>query len=198
MRETKMHGCGNSFVLMDLIEDYSQVPKNHELADIIKANIDSRRAKGDAFAPDGYLLVLPSDRHDFTMKYFDIDRSSREPVHAGMCGNGIRCFSRYAYETHSGKSGMDIMTDDGLKRVQVIGDQIRVNMGPPREYQKLGAKAHFVNSSLAHVVYFLDVMDLYNEFHRSILTTRKGCMSIMLRLGKVECLYSHTSLVWTT
>src|SRR3989304_1008247 len=49
---------------------------------------DRRRGVG----ADGLLLLEESNKADFLMKYYNADGS-----HGGMCGNGGRCISRFAY-----------------------------------------------------------------------------------------------------
>jgi diaminopimelate epimerase len=83
---------------------------------------------------DGLILIMPSERADVRMRMFNADGSE-----AQMCGNGIRCVAKYAYEsgirrkpeitveTLAGVLSLQLMTT-----VQGTVDKVRVNMGRPR------------------------------------------------------------------
>ena len=80
---TKMHGLGNDFVFVD---DFN---KSIELsADQIAFLCDRHFGIG----ADGVILVRPSDRPECVayMHYINSDGSLAE-----MCGNGVRCFTKY-------------------------------------------------------------------------------------------------------
>ena len=81
---TKMHGLGNDFVVFS---DPNGANKDYtELA--IKL---CHRQTG--IGADGLAIVVPSDVADIRMRIINSDGSEAE-----MCGNAIRCFSKYAYE----------------------------------------------------------------------------------------------------
>src|SRR6056297_794934 len=83
----KMHGIGNDFIIMDF---YSrQIPDKVDFNQLAKKLCQRQFGIG----ADGLILVLPSDKFDLRMRIFNFDGS--EPQ---MCGNGIRCFAKYAYE----------------------------------------------------------------------------------------------------
>ncbi|HKK83821.1 MAG TPA: diaminopimelate epimerase [Atribacterota bacterium] len=83
----KMHGIGNDFIIMDF---YSrQIPDRVDFNQLAKKLCQRHFGIG----ADGLILVLPSDKYDLRMRIFNFDGS--EPQ---MCGNGIRCFAKYAYE----------------------------------------------------------------------------------------------------
>ena len=84
MKLTKMHGLGNDFVVFS---DPNGANKDFtELA--IKL---CHRQTG--IGADGLAIVVPSDVADIRMRIINSDGSEAE-----MCGNAIRCFSKYAYE----------------------------------------------------------------------------------------------------
>ena len=84
MRFTKMHGIGNDYVYVDCI---NQTVKNpNQLARDVS---DRHRGIGS----DGLILILPSDHADLRMRMFNVDGAEGE-----MCGNGICCVAKYAYE----------------------------------------------------------------------------------------------------
>ena len=84
---TKMHGLGNDFVVVDAI---SQCLEMEEVPMLSKKLCDRHFGIG----ADGLILVLPSVENALTMRIFNADGS--EPQ---MCGNGMRCFAKFVYET---------------------------------------------------------------------------------------------------
>lgn len=84
MRFTKMHGLGNDYVYVNCFEE--RVSNPAQLARMIS---DRHRGVGS----DGLILICPSDRADVRMEMYNADGSR-----AQMCGNGIRCVAKYAYE----------------------------------------------------------------------------------------------------
>lgn len=124
----KWHGCGNDFVLIDNMD--GKIPEE-KWPDFAKKLCDRHFGIG----ADGILLLIKSRNADadFTMKIFNSDGSEAE-----MCGNGIRCCIRYAYE-HNLIRGDEarVETGRGLLRSKIILDEnkkvsrIQVNMGTP-------------------------------------------------------------------
>src|SRR5579864_6074440 len=103
MRFTKMHGIGNDYVYVNGFEE--QVANPQELARKV-----SDRHFG--IGADGLILILPSARADVRMRMFNGDGSEAE-----MCGNGIRCLAKYAFERGLSKNnpmkvetGRDVLT----------------------------------------------------------------------------------------
>ena len=84
MKFTKMHGIGNDYVYVNCFEETIDHPAN-------LARLISNRHTG--IGADGLILIGPSDTADVRMRIFNADGSEAE-----MCGNGIRCVAKYAYE----------------------------------------------------------------------------------------------------
>lgn len=82
---TRMHGAGNSFVIVDNMDGGLEKARLSSLAKQLCAEYNS----------DGILVTLPDAGADadFGMLYYNSDGSLGE-----MCGNGARCISRYGYE----------------------------------------------------------------------------------------------------
>ncbi|TGU74289.1 diaminopimelate epimerase [Geomonas terrae] len=129
MKFTKMQGAGNDYVYVDCFKEKVQDPA----AAAIKV---SNRNFG--IGSDGLILIMPSEVADVRMRMFNSDGSESE-----MCGNGIRCVAKYAYdhgivskkeitaETGAGILTLQLFTDGGNKV-----EKVRVNMGPPRLTRK--------------------------------------------------------------
>jgi len=87
---------------------------------------------------DGLILIMPSEVADVRMRMFNSDGSESE-----MCGNGIRCVAKYAYD-HGivGKKEITAETGAGILTLQLFAgetnkvEKVRVNMGAPRLSRK--------------------------------------------------------------
>lgn len=119
---TKMHGCGNDYIYVDMFKTPA--------FDFEKAAIAlSDRHFG--IGGDGIILVCPSDKADAKMRIFNADGSE-----GMMCGNGIRCVGKYVYD--SGIARKEVLTIDSLSGVKTLHMTIengkaaaaRVDMGP--------------------------------------------------------------------
>jgi len=126
----KLHGCGNSFVIM------------HELpASLKNPNIFSRRICSPSFGvgSDGLLLLSERSADTYAISMFNPDGSIM-----GMCGNGIRCAARYLLlENLLPKQATEVrfLVEDRtlVCRFTREGRVIEVDMGVPSfEPEKLG------------------------------------------------------------
>jgi diaminopimelate epimerase len=121
MKFVKMHGIGNDFIFMH------GVAEDGILRIVSRAPTLCVRRKG--IGADGIIFVLrpESGSADFRMRYFNADGSE-----AQMCGNGIRCFTRYVRDMNlTRKSRLVIETAAGNKTTTLAGEMITVDMGPP-------------------------------------------------------------------
>jgi diaminopimelate epimerase len=119
MRFAKWHGIGNDFVLLaDPHDDLELTPE------LVRRLSDRHFGIGG----DGVIRIAPSAQGaDLFMDYVNADGSIGE-----MCGNGIRCMALYAREQGmTDKDVLDVDTRAGIKRVEVLGDRVRVDMGRP-------------------------------------------------------------------
>ena len=83
LRFTKMNGAGNDFVLLD-----NRAGEISLTSAQIARLCDRHRGVG----ADGVLLLEPpTNGADFRMRYYNADGGEAE-----MCGNGARCFARFA------------------------------------------------------------------------------------------------------
>lgn len=121
----KMHGLGNDYVVIDNRDQKIDDKKASELA---KQLCERRFSIG----ADGLLIVSNSSAADIKMQIFNSDGSQAE-----MCGNGIRCFSKYCFENKVvSKTEFSVETLAGIKHVWLtLADKIiksvRVDMGKP-------------------------------------------------------------------
>ena len=119
MNFAKMEGCANDFIItQDIAEG-----RIAALTALAPRLCDRRRGIG----ADGIVLVLPSEQCDYKMRIINADGSEAE-----MCGNGIRCFAVYLRRIGlTTKPKLSIETKAGLIQTEFMGDQVRVDMGPP-------------------------------------------------------------------
>jgi diaminopimelate epimerase len=124
MRFTKMHGCGNDYVYVDLFREKLS-------GDVSKLAVAIADRHGGA-GGDGLILICPSERADARMRMFNADGSEAE-----MCGNGLRCVAKYVYDHGiARKEQLKIETGRGILAVdlEVKGgkaQRVRVDMGEP-------------------------------------------------------------------
>lgn len=123
MKFSKWQGCGNDFVLINCLQD-----KVADYAAFAQEVCDRHYGVG----ADGILVVEPSVKADFRMRIFNTDGSEAE-----MCGNGIRCFARYLYDSHlTDKKEFTVETGAGVLVPRLIFEGetvsgVRVDMGEP-------------------------------------------------------------------
>lgn len=122
---SKLHGLGNDFIVIDAI--HQQLP-NQDVSTIAQALCDRHFGIG----ADGLILIETSTHSDLKMRIINSDGS--EPQ---MCGNGIRCLARFAYENNLiDKEVFSVETLAGVIVPAVILTNgvvtaIEVDMGPP-------------------------------------------------------------------
>ena len=87
MRYTKMHGAGNSFVILESLHGELT---GEDLSVLALRLCDPSRGPG----ADGMIVLAPpAADEDFSMLFYNADGSTGE-----MCGNGARCVARYGFE----------------------------------------------------------------------------------------------------
>ena len=144
---TKMNGAGNDFVLID--NRAGEVRLNRgQIAHLC----DRHRGIG----ADGVLLLEKASNHaDFRMRYFNADGGEAE-----MCGNGARCFARFANKV-SGKAGeISFETPAGVISAELTGDLVTLQMTEPTDLRlnvslcvaNEDKTIHFINTGVPHVV----------------------------------------------
>ncbi|HUY20244.1 MAG TPA: diaminopimelate epimerase [Candidatus Binataceae bacterium] len=120
----KMHGCGNDYVYV-----VADRVRPADPAGLARRLADRRFGVGG----DGLIMLTPSRRADVAMEMYNADGSRGE-----MCGNGIRCLARLAWERElTANNPLTVETDAGVKTVtlkldgagRVLG--ATVDMGEP-------------------------------------------------------------------
>ncbi|MBC7342740.1 MAG: diaminopimelate epimerase [Clostridia bacterium] len=129
MKFVKMQGLGNDFILVDTFQTSLPVEQSGQFQNLVQQLCDRHFGIG----ADGLALVLPSEKAEVRMRFFNSDGSE-----AQMCGNMIRCFAKYVYNSGlvAGPS-MQVETGAGIVKPEIIADHgdtalVRVDMGRPR------------------------------------------------------------------
>jgi diaminopimelate epimerase len=151
---TKMNGAGNDFVLLD-----NRSGKLRLNSDELAFLCDRHRGIGG----DGVLLLETAvNGADFRMRYYNSDGGEAE-----MCGNGARCFARFADKIAGPFSEVSFETPAGIIRAKIEGDRVTVNLGSPHGLQldrKLQVEGrdysvHLLNTGVPHAVLIVDDLD---------------------------------------
>ena len=170
IRFTKMHGCGNDYIYINMMDQQLPNPKE-------AAIVWSDRHKG--IGSDGLVLIdkSPVPEADFSMHIYNADGSE-----AMMCGNASRCIGKYLYERGlTEKTRIRLLTLSGIKVLDLhltpegVVDSVTVNMGKPvleDASQFLGDrvldKGTFVSMGNPHYVIFTDDVDQVGETGRML------------------------------
>ena len=167
IRFTKMHGCGNDYIYVNMMENAIADPQAAAIA-------WSDRHKG--IGSDGLVLIDRSSlpEADFSMRIFNADGSE-----AMMCGNASRCIGKYLYERGlTQKTEIKLLTLSGVKTLQLhvnggIVESVTVDMLEPKfddENLFLAnrgvSKGVFVSMGNPHYVIFTDQVDQVEETGR--------------------------------
>jgi len=160
LRFTKMNGAGNDFILID-----NRAGDVHLDRTQVAHLCDRHRGIG----ADGILLLEKTANHaDFRMRYFNADGGEAE-----MCGNGARCFARFANKVAGAQAKISFETPAGVISAQLVGNLVTLQMTEPTdlrldleldveaaprrpswEQSATGASRllQFINSGVPHVV----------------------------------------------
>ena len=159
MKFTKMNGAGNDFVMVDNRERRLELPPAR-----IARLCDRHRGIG----ADGLLAVEPGgDGADFTMRYYNSDGGEAE-----MCGNGARCFARFASRLAGPLERLTFATRAGVVSASIAADGIvTIGMSEPHSLES-GVEldldgqpliVHALNTGVPHAVIEcprLDALDM--------------------------------------
>ncbi len=148
---TKMNGAGNDFVVIDNRDDSLAL----DPATIARL-CDRQRGIG----ADG-LLAVESARDGAThrMRYYNADGGEAE-----MCGNGARCFARFAARlTGLETESLSFETLAGVITARLLGEHVELAMSEPHSLAApvdlavdgAMASVHFVNTGVPHAVVFV-------------------------------------------
>jgi diaminopimelate epimerase len=163
---SKLHGNGNDFIMIDEWE-HTVIPDDMK-GQFAAIYCDRRFGIG----ADGVIFLMRSEKSSLRMRIIQPDESEAE-----MCGNGIRCLAKFAFdagyvkesctvETLAGEIGVEMKyTEDGFTAT--------ITMTPPMFDRKdipatgsgnyletiEGYQVHAVNTGVPHAVIVVDAVD---------------------------------------
>ncbi len=123
MKFTKMQGLGNDYIYVNCFREDIKHP-----CELAKRLSDRHFGIGS----DGLILIKPSRTADLKMEMYNADGSA-----GNMCGNGIRCVAKYAYENGlTEKTKLSVETASGIKKLELTLEDgkvklVCVDMGAP-------------------------------------------------------------------
>ena len=147
LRFTKMNGAGNDFVLID---------NRAGSVRLTPAQIERICDRHRGIGADGVLLLEESSNSaDFRMRYYNRDGGEAE-----MCGNGARCFARFANKVAGARGKFSFETPAGVIGAELDGDLVTLNMSEPSDLRLSvpltidgeEAMIHCINTGVPHVV----------------------------------------------
>ncbi len=152
---TKMNGAGNDFVLLEDRAGKMKLDRRQI------ARICDRHAGVGA---DGLIVLRPcaSGRADWAWDFYNNDGGNAE-----MCGNGARCFARFAQRLTGAQSGLTFETRAGIITASFQGQRVTVSLTPPRDLRlnqtidlRGGTTAvHSVDTGVPHAVMYVPDAD---------------------------------------
>jgi diaminopimelate epimerase len=163
---TKLHGNGNDFIIVD---EYERVIIPEEMKGQFAAIYCDRRF---GIGADGVIYLSKSQKSDLKMRLLQPDGSEAE-----MCGNGIRCVGKYAFDTGYAKESCTVETPAGEIGVAMGYREeefmATITMTSPKfdrqdipatgsgEYhERIGEyEVHAANTGVPHAVIVVDAID---------------------------------------
>lgn len=148
MEFVKVEALGNDFIL---------IPENVEPK---PASVMAWCARRTGIGADGVLTAHPGGANRVIMRYWNADGGEAE-----MCGNGLRCIARFAWESGwVDEPSFVVQSAVGEHPVEVSGDRVRAMVGRPHRFRTdtlsvAGREVHPVGIGNPHAVLFVDSVE---------------------------------------
>lgn len=148
-----MNGAGNDFVMVDNRDGSRSLDRER-----IALLCDRHRGIG----ADG-LIALEGTPELPRMRYYNADGGEAE-----MCGNGARCFARFAARLIGlQERTFSFQTMAGPISAELLGDQVRLRMSEPHSLQLAHSlkiedsdlEVHSINTGVPHAVTFVSDLE---------------------------------------
>ncbi len=147
----KYQGAGNDFIIIDGNDLETQLSQEQ-----IEYLCDRKFGIG----ADGLMIIYPSEKYDFEMKYYNSDG-----LEGSMCGNGGRCIARYAHTQQIAEDKMTFNAIDGEHSAVISYDIVSISMNDVNDIIEY-KDGIFLNTGSPHFVKFVnDIpnLDVYSE-----------------------------------
>lgn len=152
LKFAKIQGTGNDFIVINNLNGcFSRFCGSFSEKEVVRRLCSRRTGVG----ADGLILIEDSEVADFRWRFFNSDGSTAE-----MCGNGMRCVARFAFEEGIAPEKMAVETEAGVVGVEVKGRDVKVRLTPPRDLNlnlKIeGLTVHYIDTGVPHAVVFVE------------------------------------------
>ncbi len=153
----KYQGTGNDFIIIDGI--------TQSIPNFSTSEIEQLCDRKFGIGADGLLYILPSDKADFRMQYFNADGAE-----STMCGNGGRCIAHLAHALGLCKNNTTFEAIDGLHTAEILGDSVLLGMIEVESIETNDQNDCILNTGSPHYVKFTSLEHLYKivDFGKSI------------------------------
>jgi diaminopimelate epimerase len=186
-----MHGAGNDFVMINDMDERCRLSR------AVIAGLCSRHR---GIGGDGLILVRPSAKGSFAMRYFNSDGGE-----ADMCGNGARCAAAFAHESGIAGRSMTFESGAGVVSAEILEEAVRIGIADVRGL-RLGMRiasterpVHFGICGVPHAVVVVEDVRIltHDEFVRFARDVRRdpafgtagANVSIVSVVGPGRCAY---------
>ena len=161
MKFTKMHGCGNDYVYVNLFEEKLDDPAR------VSIYVSDRHF---GIGSDGLITIGPSGKADFRMRIYNADGSEAE-----MCGNGIRCVAKYVYDHKlTDKTEISVETGAGIKYLTLyVEENVLIYSIPPCRVIRLSCIRNSKNRSFWYSSFAYSLVSLSVESSPLIVSARR-------------------------
>ncbi len=154
----KMSGSGNDFIIIDNMKgeyDHLKTP------DFISAVCRRKISVG----ADGLIFIEPSEKCDFSWRFFNSDGSEAE-----MCGNGGRCAARFAFIHGIADAVMKFDTIAGVIHAEIKADGVKIQLPDIADREKTieleidgqSISVHCLNTGVPHAIIFVEDTEVVN------------------------------------
>ncbi len=150
---SKMSGAGNDFIVID------NMRRDIALSEKRIRELCTRRT---GIGADGLILIEPSERYDFTMRYYNADGRP-----GSMCGNGGRCAAYFARVAGISKDAAVFDANGNRYEAWITGPElVRLTMAVPQDFRNNfyanGFSCHFVDTGSPHTIVYTSNLDTFN------------------------------------
>ena len=155
LKFSKIQGTGNDFIVINNLSGaFERFCGDLPVEETVKLLCSRRTGVG----ADGLILIEDSTVANFRWRFFNSDGSTAE-----MCGNGMRCVARFAFEEGLAPERMRVETGAGIVEAEVKGRNVKVKLTPPKDMRlnlsEGGITVHYIDTGVPHAVVFVDRLE---------------------------------------
>lgn len=152
---SKYHGAGNDFILIN--GQQIDFPLHDD------ALISELCHRQFGIGADGLMVLIPSEKSDFTLHYFNADGKL-----GSLCGNGSRCAVAFAQKQGWLKGDFcRFEAADGLHQAWLFEDgRIKISMNNVDKVMQLGNEKWFAFTGSPHVIVWTQDIETVDVFEQ--------------------------------